>query len=183
MSKKRKREDNNDIINQPKKPKKSKDNEDNISIGYFMARNKCTNVTGNNKLSYRDDSAAGINFNVVDEEKLPFSMKSEKKYLLPQRGHQTSTNLDVSVMRHNINQEFVHKTSSDNEKQSHIITIIPHGFQDTLAVKSILDIAMASCKKDADTINNINKKNIVKKQWNNNNVINKIEVVGKENTS
>ena len=185
MSKKRKRvddgddndnNDNSDLFIQSKKPKKSKDNP---VIDYFVTKNKCTNVTGNNKLSYRDDSAAGINYNIIDEDNLPPSMKNDKKYLIPKREYQTSTNLDDTSMRHNIKQPFI---NNDDDGPNHIITIIPHGFQDILSVKSTLEIAMSSCKKDADTINsNISKNNNIEKK--DNNVINKIEIVGKENTS
>lgn len=194
MSKKRKNNDTDGLF-QPSSLKKRKTSkidqssikiEDPTFIDYFVTKNKVTNITSNNKLSYRDESDAEYyKINEIDEDKLPPSLKHDKKYLIPSREHHNSVNLDdVNNIRHNIKQPFVNNDPNDIKK--HIISIIPNGFHEILSVTKTLNIAMNSCKKDNEIINNnIKQQQLTTTKSNKpyNNVINKIEIVGKENAS
>jgi hypothetical protein len=145
------------------------------------SKNKVSNINGNNRLAYRDESAASYgNYSIINDNKLPNSMKHDSIYIVPDREYQNATNLDDNLMRHNIPQPFVNNKKDENK---HIISIIPNGFQEILPLKNTLDIAIKSCKKDAEIINN-NIKDKKKDKYNQNGSnVTTFNVVGNETKS
>ena len=191
IKKKRKINDVNNVEEKSYKKRKisnSESSSDDDHCKILISQSKVTKFEPPNNFSWYDPSDSSVKIENDTDFKLPNSMKHESNKILISREFHNSDILDPT------NQKWGTLKSNEFNNKTHILEIIPSGFQDVLTTGTTLRLAINGLGTDDLIIKEENEKKLItlqssssgvkkKGKSKDNNVINKIEILGKEGVS
>jgi len=171
-------------------------------VKLLVSKSKVTKFAIPNNLSWHDPKDSSVQNEEESDStiKYPNSMKYERNKIIVPREYHNSQILDTT------NKNWGNTKSNELNNKTHILEIIPSGFQDVLSTETTLRLAIEGLGTDSFLIKEENEKKklslnntltttssstLIKKPLSNkkksnkkdNAVINKIEIIGKEGVS